>query len=145
MTTQQIRVGIVGVGNWGRYGHLPVLQLLPNFKIEGMSSRRKEYAQEIAGQFDIPHVFTDARDLIRHPDIDLVVVLPPAPYHADLVREAIAAGKDVYCEWPLTTTIADTEDLLCQAETAKVRHIVGLQRRMGPSARFVRDLLKEGY
>jgi predicted dehydrogenase len=145
MTTQQIRVGIVGVGNWGRYGHLPVLQLLPNFKIEGMSSRRKEYAQEIAGQFDIPHVFTDARDLIRHPDIDLVVVLPPAPYHADLVREAIAAGKDVYCEWPLTTTIADTEDLLYQAETAKVRHIVGLQRRMGPSARFVRDLLKERY
>jgi predicted dehydrogenase len=102
MNAQQIRVGIVRVGNWGRYGHLSVLQLLPEFKIQAVSSRRKEYAQEIASQFDIPHIFTDARELIRHSDIDLVVVLPPGPYHADLAREAIAAGKDVYCEWPLT-------------------------------------------
>jgi predicted dehydrogenase len=45
----------------------------------------------------------------------------------------------------LTTNIADTEDLLARAEAAGVRHIVGLQRRLGPSARYVRDLLAAGY
>jgi predicted dehydrogenase len=74
-----------------------------------------------------------------------VVILPPGPQHAGLVRAAIAAGKDVYCELPLTTTVADTEDLLDRAEKAGVRHAVGLQRRMGPSARYLRDLLAEGY
>ena len=60
--------------------------------------------------------------------VNLVVILPPGPQHAGLVRAAIAAGKDVYCEWPLTTTVADTEDLLNRAEKAGVRHAVGLQR-----------------
>ena len=141
----KIRVGIIGVGSWGKYGHIPVLQLLPDFEIVAISSRRKDYAVEIARQFGIPHVLTDATELIEHPEVDLVAVLPPAPHHAELVRKAIAAGKDVYCEWPLTTTIEDTEDLLARAKTAGVRHVVGLQRRLGPSARFVRDLLAGGY
>ena len=51
----KIRGGIVGVGNWGRYGRIPVLQLLPNFEIVAVASRRKEYAVEIAQKFSIPH------------------------------------------------------------------------------------------
>jgi len=43
------------------------------------------------------------------------------------------------------TTLADTEDLLRRAQDAGIRHLVGLQRRMGPSARYVRDLLAQGY
>jgi predicted dehydrogenase len=141
----KIRAGIVGIGNWGRYGHIPVLQLLPDFQIVAVSSRRQEYAAEIAKNFGVPHAFTNAQELIIHPEVDLVIVLPPAPQHGALVRDAIAAGKDVYCEWPLTTNREDTEDLLARAEGAGVRHIVGLQRRLGPSARYVRDLLAAGY
>lgn len=141
----KIRIGIIGVGNWGRYGHIPAIQLLPDFEIVAVSSRRLENAKKIAGEFGIPHTFSDAKALIHHPDTDLIVILPPAPYHAALVREAITAGKDVYCEWPLATTIADTEDLFARAEAATVRHVVGLQRRMGPSARYVHDLLAQGY
>jgi predicted dehydrogenase len=137
----KIRTGIVGVGNWGRYGHLPVLRLLPDFEIVAVASRRPEYAEEIARKFSNPHAFTDADELITHPEVDLVIVLPPAPLHAAIVRAAIAADKDVYCEWPLTTNIADTEDLLTCAEAAGVRHVVGLQRRLGPSARYLRELL----
>jgi predicted dehydrogenase len=141
----KIRVGLVGVGNWGRYGHLPALQLLPEYQITAISSRREDNAVEMARQFGAAHAFGDADQLIKHPDVDLVVVLPPAPHHAELVRAAIAAGKDVYCEWPLTTKLADSEDLLVRAGTTGVRHFIGLQRRVGPSARYVRDLLADGY
>ena len=72
-------------------------------------------------------------------------MVAPAPEHARLVKPAIAAGKDVYCEWPLTTRTADSDELLSLAEAKRVRHIVGLQRRMGPSARYTRDLMKQGY
>ncbi len=77
--------------------------------------------------------------------MDLVVVAAPAPEHARLVKAAIAAGKDVYCEWPLTTSTAQSEELLSLAEARDVRTIVGLQRRMGPSARYTRDLVQQGY
>jgi predicted dehydrogenase len=140
-----IRVGLIGVGNWARYGHVPALQSLRDFEITAVSSRQLSKAQELAKLFDIPHALDDARMLVDHPDVDLVVVLPPAPEHAALSRIAIEAGKDIYCEWPLTTKTSDSENLFSQAEAAGVRHVVGLQRRLGASAQYVRDLLAEGY
>jgi predicted dehydrogenase len=141
----KIRVGLVGTGNWTRYGHIPVLQLLPEYEIAGIWSRRRENAETAAQNFGIPKVFSDADELARDPDLDLVAVLSPAPQHAATARSAIAAGKDVYCEWPLTTTLADTEELLDLARAAGVRHVVGLQRRLGASARHARDLVAGGY
>jgi predicted dehydrogenase len=91
-SSRKIGVGLIGVGNWGRYGHIPVLRLLPNYEIVAVASRRKEYGGQLAKEFGIPHVFTEAADLIGHPNVNLVVVLPPAPQHAALVRAAIAAG-----------------------------------------------------
>jgi predicted dehydrogenase len=61
------------------------------------------------------------------------------------VKAAILAGKDVYCEWPLTTSTKDSEELLRLAEQRGVRHLVGLQRTVGASSLHLRDLLLEGY
>jgi predicted dehydrogenase len=145
MSSSKIRVGIIGVGGWARYGHLPVLTYLEGFEIVAVSSRRKETAEEVAATFGIRHAFGEEQALISHPDVDLVVILAPAPEHARLARAVIAAGKDVYSEWPLSTSTADSEQLLALAEARGVRHIVGLQRRFGPGARYTRDLIKQGY
>src|SRR5258708_5259288 len=120
-SSKKFGVGIVGVGNWGRYGHIPVLRLLPNYEIVAVASRREEYGKQLANEFGIPHVFREPAELIGHPNVNLVVVLPPAPQHAALVPAAIAAGKDVYCEAPLTTTAADTEDLPTPSYNTAVR------------------------
>jgi predicted dehydrogenase len=141
----RIRVGLVGVGNWARYGHIPALQLLPEYEITAVSSRQQATADDIATTFGIRHSFDSAAQLVTHPDVDLVVTLPPPPQHASIVRSAIEAGKDVYCEWPLTTSTRDSEELLQMAEATGVRHVVGLQRRVGSSALFLRDLLADGY
>jgi len=142
----KIRVGLIGVGNWARYGHIPALQSLKDsYTITAVSSRKISKAQELAKSFDIPHAFADPQELIEHPEVDLVAVLPPAPEHAALSRKAIRAGKDVYSEWPLTTSTKDSEELLSLAEAASVGHLVGLQRRIGESARYLKDLLASGY
>jgi len=145
MSGGKIRVGIVGAGGWAKYGHIPALKALDEFEIVAVSNRKKEKAEETAKQFHIKHAFGGEQSLISHPDVDLVSVVAPAPEHARLVRQAIAGGKDVYSEWPLTTSTADSEELLSLAEAKGVRHIVGLQRRMGPSARYTRDLIMQGY
>jgi predicted dehydrogenase len=53
----KIRVGIVGVGNLARYGHIPALRLLPEYEIVAVSSRREETASTIAREFFIPQAF----------------------------------------------------------------------------------------
>jgi predicted dehydrogenase len=144
MTTKTIGVGIIGVGGWATYGHLPAVQAVDGIRVVAVSSRTKAKAEDLAAEHRIDHSFDDYRELIAHPDVDLVVIPAPAPQHKDLVDAAIAAGKDVYSEWPLTTTTADSEELLTRAQGAGVRHVVGLQRRLSPSARFTKDLIAQG-
>jgi predicted dehydrogenase len=145
MSSESIRVGIVGTGGWARYGHIPALQSLEEFEIVAIASRTQATADAVASTFGIPHAFGDERALIDRPDVDLVVILTPALDHARLARIVIAAGKDVYSEWPLSTTTAESDELLALAEAKGVRHVVGLQRRFGPSSRYLRDLVEQGY
>lgn len=145
MKNEKIRVGIIGLGGWAKYGHIPALQSLEAFEIVAVSSRRKELAEEYLAKFHVRHAFDNEQELVNHPDVDLVVILAPAPEHSRLVKSVIEAGKDVYSEWPLTTNTSDSSELLALAEAKGVRHIVGLQRRLGPAARYTRDLVKRGY
>lgn len=140
-----IRVGIIGVGNWARHGHLRVLDLLPHYHLQAVYSERRDRAEAAADEYGISQVADSVDALVNHPEVDLVVVLNTAPQHEKTVRAAIAAGKDVYCEWPLTTTTADSRNLLHLAKKAGVRHIVGLQRRHAPHNRYLQDLLHQGY
>ena len=145
MTKDFIGVGIIGAGGWARYGHIPALRTLDRFRLVAVSSREQARADHLATELGVPHGFGDHTDLIAHPDVDLVVIPTPGPEHAHLVRAAIAGGKDVYSEWPLTTTTAESRELLQLAEEAGVRHVVGLQRRFAPSASYARDLVDQGY
>lgn len=145
MMNGKIGVGIVGTGGWARYGHIAALQTLDEFEVVAIGSRTQATADAVAGEYGIPNAFGDEQTLIDHPDVDLVAVLTPALDHARLARLVIAAGKDVYTEWPLSTTTAESQELLALAEAKGVRHVVGLQRRFGPSSRYLQDLVRQGY
>jgi predicted dehydrogenase len=143
--TSKIRVGIIGSGGWARYGHIPALQSLDGFEVVALAGRNKEKVQKYADGFNIQHAFGSAEELIAFPGVDLVVVLAPTPDHGRLAKAAIEAGKDVYSEWPLSTTTAESENLLSLAKAKGVKHVVGLQRRFSPSSRYWRDLIRQGY
>jgi len=145
MSSAPIRVGIIGTGGWARYGHIPVLQSLKQFQIVALAGRDRNKVQQCADEFNIEHVFGGAEELIASPEVDLVVVLAPSPEHASLAKAVIASGKDVYSEWPLSTSTAESEEILALAEAKGVKHVIGLQRRFSPSARYIRKLVQEGY
>ena len=145
ITSGPIRVGLCGVGNWAVRGHLPVLDMLADYKVVALQARRLEAAQTAASRFGVPHVTVDEAELIASPEIEMVLVLNTAPQHARTVRSAIAAGKHVYCEWPLTVGTATARELAALANEAGVRHVVGLQRRLAPHNLYVSGLIDRGY
>jgi len=145
VSVNKIRVGIVGAGTWAEYGHIPSLALLPEFELTAVYSRSADKAQALAARHGIAYPVTSLQALVEHPEVDMVLVLNQAPQHEAAIRAAIAAGKDVYSEWPLTTSTAVSAELAALAEQAGVRHIVGLQRRLSPSYRYMSDLLADGY
>ena len=143
--TFPIRVGIIGIGNSSKHGHLPALNLLPEYKLSAIYSKRRDAAEIAAAEYGITYVVKTLDELVSHPEVDLVVVLTTAAHIVEGIRAAIGARKDVYSEWPLTPSTRLSEQLAGSADAAGVRAMVGLHRRFAPHNRYLADLLKKGY
>src|SRR5438876_3214133 len=141
-------VGIIGVSpvwGWATTAHIPALRALPNYEIRALSARSAESARAVGQALGVNAVYSDHQQLVLQPDIDLVAVTVKVPHHRELVTAALAAGKAVYCEWPLGRDLADARAMAALAAEQGVRTAVGLQARQAPAIEFVQQLLQDGY
>src|SRR5213595_1250351 len=141
-------VGIIGVSpvrGWAATAHIPALRALPSYEIRALSAHNLESARAAGEVFGISAVFSDHEQLVSQPDIDVVAVTVKVPHHLELVSAALAAGKAVYCEWPLGRDLEEAREMAALAAQQGVRTIVGLQARQAPAIEFVRELLRDGY
>src|SRR5216683_5722994 len=144
----KLGVGIIGVSpsrGWAATAHIPALRALPNYEIRALSAHSAESARAAAEVFGVSAVFSDHEQLVTRPDIDVVAVTVKVPHHRALVSAALAAGKAVYCEWPLGRDLDDARAMAALAAKQGVRTVIGLQARQAPAIEFVQELLSEGY
>lgn len=146
MTDQPIGVGIIGASlkGWAATAHVPALKLLPGFRLVAVSTSHLATATAAAEAFGAPHAFDNAQDLVDCPEVALVVVAVKVPHHQQLVNTALAAGKLVYCEWPLGNGTAEAEAMAALAATHGVRTFTGLQALSLPETHYLKQALAEG-
>jgi len=148
MPESTLGVGIIGVSpvrGWAATAHIPALRALPNYEIRALSAHSAESARTAGEVFGVSAVFSDHEQLVIQPDIDVVAVTVKVPHHRELVSAALAAGKAVYCEWPLGRDLDEARAMAALAAEQGVRTVVGLQGRQAPAIEFVQELLNEGY
>src|SRR5438093_2037331 len=141
-------VGIIGVSpsrGWAATAHIPALRALPNYEIRALSAHSAESARAAGQAFGVSVVFSDHEQLVTQPDIDVVAVTVKVPHHRELVSAALAAGKAIYCEWPLGRDLEDARAMAALAAEQGARTVVGLQARQAPAIEFVRQQLQDGY
>src|SRR3989441_4375873 len=148
MAEPTLGVGIIGVNparGWAATAHIPALRALPNYEIRALSTQRAESARAVGEVFGVSTVFSDHEQLVAQPDIDVVAVTVKVPRHRELVSAALAAGKAVYCEWPLGRDLDDARAMAALSAGQGMRTVVGLQARQAPAIEFVQELLGDGY
>ncbi len=74
----------------------------------------------------------------------MVVVAVKVPEHKQIVSDALAAGKMVYCEWPLARNLSEAEALGGLARERQLKTVIGLQGGLHPPIRYLRDLVRQG-
>jgi predicted dehydrogenase len=136
-------IGVSPVWGWAATAHIPALRALPNYEIRALGASSPESAQAVGEMFGV-RAFSDHEELVTQPDVDVVAVTVKVPHHRELVSAALAAGKAVYCEWPLGRDLDDARAMAALAAERGVRTVVGLQARQAPAIEMVRELLRPG-
>jgi predicted dehydrogenase len=124
----RVRIAVVGLGGMGALHAetiaraLGAAELAAVVDLDGTRSRAEARTLSTSA-------LPTAEAILERPDIDAVVIATPTDGHAPLVERALAAGKHVFCEKPLTLDLASTRELLARASSAGLVLQVGFHRR----------------
>ncbi|RPD99750.1 gfo/Idh/MocA family oxidoreductase [Candidatus Pantoea deserta] len=151
MKRKTLNVGLIGSGFMGQahadawrrasllYRDLPFQPVLHT-----LADATPALAQQAAQRFGFQQGTADWRSLIADPAIDVVDITTPNHLHVEMARAAIRAGKHVYCEKPLTVSLADAQMLVEEAERAGVHTFVAFNNIKTPAAQLARQLIARG-
>lgn len=147
--SKQIGVGIIGYEpqrSWAAVAHVPALRALPEYRVAAVATTRTESALAAADDIGLPpeRAYASGAELAACEDVDVVAVTVKVPHHFELVKAAVAAGKHVYCEWPLGNGLAEAQEMAALVRDAGLQGVIGLQARCAPHFAYLRDLIASG-
>lgn len=143
-----IGVAVIGADPTGRgFGaraHVPAVLALSELQLAAVCTSREETARAAAARWGAPRGYADYLDAVADERVELVTVAVRVARHLEVVEAALAAGKSVYCEWPLAL---DSDEALVLARSAEARDAavaVGTQGRFAPAVAAARRILERG-
>lgn len=143
LTEDQRGFGVIGLGLWGE-AHVQVYANTPGVRLLGVCDLDADLARRRAEQYGAPYWTTDYRELLAQPGLAAVSVATPDFAHYDLAAAALAAGKHVLVEKPLTTRLDQAEALAAAARAAGVILMVDFHNRWNPAFVAAYEAIRAG-
>jgi predicted dehydrogenase len=109
---EKIRIGVLGAGWWATFAHLPALKACPEVELVAVQNREAAQAERIARDFGARHACTTTEELLALPGIDAVIVASTPNVHHQQAMAALASGRHVLIEKPMTFTAAEARELV---------------------------------
>ncbi|MDP3774985.1 MAG: Gfo/Idh/MocA family oxidoreductase [Gemmatimonadales bacterium] len=137
----RVRVGVIGAGTWGK-NHLRALAGHPEAELVAVCDTAAKVRERVARQYPGVKVTQDAAELLG--EVEAVVIASPAATHADLARQAVAAGVPALVEKPFALSVKDAEDVAERAAKAGVPLLAGHLLEYHPAVERLRELVAAG-
>jgi predicted dehydrogenase len=139
-----VKFGVIGLGEWGRE-IVKNLAFIPNAQVTALCDTYEASLKRAGREARDAQKFDDYKQLLASKDVDAVVVATPTHLHKQIVLDALAADKHVYCEAPLANTVDDARAIAAAAKAAvKVVFQPGLQERSHPQRQFLVPFIRGG-
>ena len=135
-----LRIGIIGAGGAALGIHVPGFRLCPDVEIAAVCDPDPKAAEKTGA----PSVTTSYRDLLAREDIQAVVNATPNYLHHEITLEAVARGKHILCEKPLSLDTARAAEMLRAADAAGVIHMTAFTYRYTPALQYMLHLVSSG-
>ena len=140
----RIKCGVIGAGWWATFAHIPALLGHPNAELIAVQKRNREEAQKVADDFGIPIACTTARELLAIEDIQAIVVSSSPNLHYEHASAALALGKHVLIEKPMTLTAAEAVELVEMAREHGTQFLISCPWHYTAHAKEAQRLIRDG-
>jgi myo-inositol 2-dehydrogenase/D-chiro-inositol 1-dehydrogenase len=141
---RKVNVGIIGAGRIGKLHAEHLAYRIPDANVLAIADIRLEAAERCAADLQIPAAYRDYRRILEDEGIEAVVICSSTDTHAQMIEEAAAAGKHIFCEKPIDFDLARIDRALEAVEKAGVKLQVGFNRRFDPNFKRVREMVAAG-
>jgi myo-inositol 2-dehydrogenase/D-chiro-inositol 1-dehydrogenase len=140
-----LRVGVIGTGMIGQDHIRRITHVVSGAEVVAVSDANEVLAKEVAAGLRGATAHATGQQVIADDDVEAVIVCSWGPTHEEFVLAAIAAGKPVFCEKPLATTVEACRNII-DAEVAAGRRLVqvGFMRRYDAAYRALKDVIDAG-
>jgi len=136
-----LRAGVVGLGSVAHTAHLPTYDAHPEATLAAVADLDAERRESVREEYGVDATYESGAEMIEDADLDLLSICTPPGTHRDLFVTAAEAGCHVYCEKPMTTTVADGEAMVAAAEDAGIITQMGYTRPYVENFRNVLSML----
>jgi len=137
--SDKLKVGIIGLGNIARWVHLPNVSKHPNLILKGVCTPKGYKAKHLGIRFRSEYCSTDYQEVVRDPDINLVMICTRHDLHFQIATEALRAGKHVFVEKPMAMTKDDCSRLVQLVRETGLGFMVNFNRRYSPMYQIARN------
>lgn len=121
---RRIRCGVIGLGWFGEH-HVDTLQQLPMADVTAVCTRQPDRLDEITRKYNVPKSYTDYRQLLADPEIDLVTIVTHVGDHLEPTLAALKAGKHVFLEKPMADSVAACDRIVAAVNATDKAFMVG--------------------
>src|ERR1700680_3548016 len=104
---RKLGIGVLGVGEMGRRHAENIRRLVPEARLVAVADVDATRAQRVAAELEIDRSFASLDAMIAYKDVDCVLIATPDKFHAQAIRTAPAAGKNILGEKPVAADLAD--------------------------------------
>jgi predicted dehydrogenase len=136
-----LQVGVVGCGQIAQIAHIPYLRELPDFEVTAICDISRKVVDSLGDQYGIRQRFTDYRDLVALPDLDVVCICNKD--HADVAVAAMNAGKHVLTEKPMAFNLEECDRMIAAAKANHVKLMVAYMKRYDPAYEWALPLFQD--
>ncbi|MCX5515866.1 myo-inositol 2-dehydrogenase [Kaistia algarum] len=148
---QSIGVGLIGTGYMGKCHALAWNAVAPTFgdvtrrpRLVHLAEVNADLAAQKAGEFGFEKSTGHWRDVVADPEVDIVSITTPNAFHAEMAIAAMDAGKHVWCEKPMATSMADADAMLAAARRSERVTALGYNYIQNPAMRHMKALVDQG-
>lgn len=143
MRNGKIGFALVGTGMAG-LTHARELRFVQDAELVAVCSRSEDRVRQFAREFGVAAWYTDYRELLKNPEVDVVNVLVPTGEHAEVTVAAARAGKHVLVEKPLEITLERADEMIRTCADFNRKLGVIFQMRFGSVAKKLRHVVQSG-